>query len=216
MPEIKDAAKRERNAQKFFGCSEADAMALNAGRPLRQREVDSVASRYLSQRARANRRGIAWDITLPEWVAIWIASGKWDMRGRGKGKYCMAREGDIGPYKVGNVSIQLVEQNSRDGIKVAQKNLRAAGTDASHKQCGKGRGWTYIKRSKSNPYQVVVAKKYIGSFPTQKSAEEAYRVAAGRHVHLRRVELMAPTVFRSPVHVITNGNENQSFFRKVS
>ena len=123
---MKDPAKRERNAQKLFGVSEAEAIALNDGLPLRT--VDSKAMRYLSQRQSAiGKRGIAWKINFSEWLSIWLASGKWDKRGVGRGSYCMARHGDAGPYAVGNVSIQLCTINSRDGLnKRADRAIRHA------------------------------------------------------------------------------------------
>jgi len=63
----------------------------------------------------AKYRGIDFYLSFDEWNDIWQASGKWDVRGRGKGKYCMSRVNDTGAYAVGNVFIQLTTQNSGDG-----------------------------------------------------------------------------------------------------
>jgi len=68
---------------------------------------------YGSQQSNANTRGVGWNISFPDWWKIWQDSGKWELRGRGKG-YCMARLGDSGPYEVGNVEIITIGQNFSD------------------------------------------------------------------------------------------------------
>ena len=62
----------------------------------------------------AAKRGVPFLLTFEEWCDIWIQSGLYHLRGRGKGLYCMSRYGDQGPYAVGNVYINLFSQNSRD------------------------------------------------------------------------------------------------------
>lgn len=114
MPLIKDASIVERNTQRIYGCSLADALRQNGGAPLRK--FGAPASRYCYQRQSAARRGIEWRITFIEWMSVWLQSGRWADRGVGKGRYCMSRRGDVGPYAIGNVFIQPVEQNSREGI----------------------------------------------------------------------------------------------------
>jgi hypothetical protein len=81
---------------------------------------------YFSQQYSAARRGIEFLLSFEEWLDIWRSSGKLSKRGRGKGKYCMARLGDRGPYKVGNVEIILDEKNKSDWQKhpKAKANLR--------------------------------------------------------------------------------------------
>ncbi len=178
MPLIKDAVKRERNAQRIYGCSEARALELNDGRALRV--AGTPASRYAYQRQSAFKRSIAWEISFPEWVAVWNGSGVAHLRGVGVGKYCMARQNDVGPYSVGNVSIQLCTQNNRDGIK------KANFTQLSRKRVaisltGRGRGWSFTGRGK-RPYQVMVGRRYVGSYSTQDEAESAYAAAVQEHV----------------------------------
>lgn len=70
------------------------------------------------QRKSALLRGITWDVPFPQWYAIWQASGKLHLRGRGKGKYCMSRIKDVGGYVLGNVHIQLCTENSREAVKL--------------------------------------------------------------------------------------------------
>lgn len=73
--------------------------------------------RFLEQWARARQRGIGWELTFDEWMEIWDASGKIDLRGVKAGHYVMARKGDIGPYSKENVFICRHEQNISDGHK---------------------------------------------------------------------------------------------------
>lgn len=171
MPLIKNTLTRETSANRIFGCSECVAIELNGGAPLQQRK--SKADNYAKQRNAARRRGVDWEITFPEWIEVWSASGVFHLRGVGIGRYCMARNGDEGPYKVGNISIQLCTTNSRDGLEVARPAIPS--------QLGKGRGWTY-RKGFANPYQVVVKKKYIGVFSSSALAEAAYRNAVGSHL----------------------------------
>ena len=62
----------------------------------------------------AKRRGIPFLLTFDKWLDLWISSGHWEERGRGKDKYCMSRIGDLGAYVAGNVFIQTNSQNTRD------------------------------------------------------------------------------------------------------
>lgn len=68
---------------------------------------------YASQRSAAYHRGIEWNMTLAEWWAVWQASGKWELRGRGQG-YAMCRKNDRGAYEVGNVYIAGLGDNGRE------------------------------------------------------------------------------------------------------
>ncbi len=70
---------------------------------------------YTQQKSNAKQRGVEFLLTFEEWKAIWLESGRWDKRGRGRGKYCMCRIGDAGPYAAGNVFIALNEKNVSDG-----------------------------------------------------------------------------------------------------
>lgn len=176
MPATKNPAILERNAQLLLGCSHAEALRLNNGEPLRK--PATPASRYHYQRQAAFKRGIGWEITFPEWLAIWVESGKWAERGIGIGRYCMSRHGDMGPYKVGNVSIKTIVENSREGIERARPAMRAnpARSGFLPANLGKGRGWAFLP-NRRKPYQVYLGRKYIGCFAAQAEAEAAYRGA---------------------------------------
>lgn len=71
---------------------------------------------FYAQRQRAKQRGIGWGLTFEDWLKIWEDSGHLADRGRGRGKYCMARNGDQGSYVVGNVTIISYEKNSAERV----------------------------------------------------------------------------------------------------
>jgi hypothetical protein len=69
------------------------------------------------QKNMAATRGVVWDLTFDEWFKIWTDSNHLEDRGRGKDQYCMSRYGDVGPYSVSNVFIQLHGGNTTDSHK---------------------------------------------------------------------------------------------------
>ena len=71
-------------------------------------------SKYLGQKHNAKHRGIEWKFKFEDWCRVWDESGKWELRGTGKGKYVMGRFGDVGPYSPDNVEIIPFEQNIKD------------------------------------------------------------------------------------------------------
>ena len=79
-----------------------------------RRYLATPRGRFKQAKARAKQRGIVWKLTFEQWWAIWEKSGKWELRGRGRGKYCMGRYGDLGAYEDGNVAIVLQEVNTKD------------------------------------------------------------------------------------------------------
>jgi hypothetical protein len=72
--------------------------------------MDANLKKYKQQAANARHRNIEFKLSYDEWLEIW--GDKIDYRGKGKGKYCMARKGDQGAYEIGNVEIMLFEQNN--------------------------------------------------------------------------------------------------------
>lgn len=64
------------------------------------------------QKKMAKGRRIKFLLTFEQWLKIWTDSGHLHERGRGRGKYCMARFKDRGPYSVRNVRIILFTENS--------------------------------------------------------------------------------------------------------
>lgn len=110
-----ESVKRRRDAisQRNFGCDYETAKRLNEHQQLYLTGTRSAL--YFRQLRSAGQRGITWAMTFPEWCAVWDASGKWHLRGRGKHYYCMARNGDIGPYASGNVRIITNSENASEG-----------------------------------------------------------------------------------------------------
>lgn len=113
----------EAKTLKLFRCSYEVARELNDGvHPSRAKGTKAAA--YLHQLYSAEHRVIEFNLTFPEWLGIWDASGHWAERGRGKGRYCMARNGDVGAYAVGNVEIIKHEKNSADFYKHVNRKVR--------------------------------------------------------------------------------------------
>lgn len=79
--------------------------------------------KFRQHRNHARTRGIPWEITYMQWSLIWARSGHWYDRGKGLGKYCMARFGDKGPYASWNVKIILHSENVSEGQLGNQYNL---------------------------------------------------------------------------------------------
>jgi hypothetical protein len=81
--------------------------------------INLVKQRFREQRQTAFERNIVWKFTFEEWVEWWedhLGYNWMKKRGRGRGRYVMARKGDKGPYAPWNVECILHEQNSKDRI----------------------------------------------------------------------------------------------------
>lgn len=167
-------ATARRNCLHHYGCTIEEALANNDG--LEFSAPGSPMERYKQQRWMAEHREIGWHLTFPQWKDIWVKSGKWHLRGRKSGCYCMARNGDVGPYSADNVSIQPIEINIKDG------RTRMKNPVMPKKRVGSGLGWCFRKKSKKKPYEVSCRGKYVGAFATQAEAEVAYRQAVEAHL----------------------------------
>lgn len=77
---------------------------------------------YSRQKSVAKQRGIQWEITFDEWWNLW--SPYYRLRGRGTNGLCMAREGDSGAYKIGNVYLTTNLGNMKDGHATRSKKRR--------------------------------------------------------------------------------------------
>jgi hypothetical protein len=78
----------------------------------------TMRGRYVQHKHNADLRGVPFLLTFDQWCSIWNESGKWAQRGNLAGQYCMARNGDVGAYEVGNVRICLVEENHAEWHRV--------------------------------------------------------------------------------------------------
>ena len=79
-------------------------------------DLRKAKKQFYAQRGNARNRNIEWKLSIEEYCQVWLKSGLWDKRGKGKGKYVMSRKGDIGPYSLDNVFVQSWEQNTRDAF----------------------------------------------------------------------------------------------------
>ena len=98
--------KRDQRYIRLYGFS-FDQMA-----PFRR---DGSLRKFIIHRKHAKARGIGWQLSFAEWWDAWQQSGYWQRRGRGTG-YCMARNGDAGPYAIGNIYFCTGSQNTKDGF----------------------------------------------------------------------------------------------------
>ena len=108
----KKLAALNARAMADFGCEWQALLALNDGK--RPWTKGSRCWQFIQQRRNAVKRGIAWNLTLQQWVAIWEDSGKWALRGKGGDKFVMCRKQDFGPYAAWNVYITTNRQNVTD------------------------------------------------------------------------------------------------------
>ena len=142
----------------------ADTKELRGDAPI------DLVSVFQKQRSGAIIRGITWDFDYQSWLKVWTDSGFLNMRGRGRGRYAMARNKDVGPYAAWNVEIILHESNSRD----ARTNHPKSVFEFAKRHLGLARGWTFA----AGKYQVVVGGKYVGRFTTEGAAKTAYLAAS--------------------------------------
>lgn len=132
---------------------------------------------FRMQRRSAGYRGIEWKLTMWQWWNIWLESGKWEMRGRGRGRYCMARTNDFGPYEIGNVSIITTEQNASD----AHKKI---GRRQTRKRCDMT-GIYKMYPGYARPYVVKHGNHGVGMATTYREA------LAIKRAHLRSLKAAA-------------------------
>jgi hypothetical protein len=80
----------------------------------RRRFKRTPRGRYAVHKMNAKRRGVPFLMTFHQWWQLWLDSGKWQQRGNRRGKYCMCRFDDVGPYAIGNVYIGLYDHNTAE------------------------------------------------------------------------------------------------------
>lgn len=119
---------------------------------------------FQQQKRNADLRGIAWQLTLGQWWAVWQASGKFHLRGKGIGHYCMSRICDDGAYAIGNVHVQLCTENSREAVKKWAGKTKTI------------RGVFCLYPGRENAWRAQVGKVSLGFFPSAEAAGAA-RVA---------------------------------------
>src|SRR5882724_3182583 len=81
------------------------------------RHIKLVRKLYFHHKSRAKYRGIKFDISLKEWENWWkdqLGPDWISKRGNRRGKYVMARIGDQGSYRLGNIKCILTEENVKE------------------------------------------------------------------------------------------------------
>jgi hypothetical protein len=97
---------------------------------LSDREFQRARNAYSIQKSsalnRKDRNGnpIEWLFTFETWIDLWLKSGHWHQRGKGRGQYCMSRFGDVGPYAPWNVEIKTVGENNSERNKGFSEETR--------------------------------------------------------------------------------------------
>jgi hypothetical protein len=86
---------------------------------------DTALRQFQVHRAAAKERGIEFKMGFAEWEKWWQESGHYHERGRGQGRYVMARKGDLGAYELGNVECKLGSDNVREGNKTRKRKQSA-------------------------------------------------------------------------------------------
>ena len=92
-----------------------------------ENSVKSASSyvKFQKHKSGAKARGIEFDLTYDEWLAIW--GQKLEDRGRHAGQSGMLRTRDEGGYSVGNVRIGTPKENQQERVvcqKVAEAQTR--------------------------------------------------------------------------------------------
>ena len=73
--------------------------------------IPGLYVKFNNHKSRAIRQGIDFEFTFEGWFQVWRDSGHLEERGPGAEQYVMARLGDEGPYKLGNVKIVTRREN---------------------------------------------------------------------------------------------------------
>lgn len=138
---------------------------------LRELQACGATRAYRRHSENSRKRGIEFKLTLAQWWAIWQASGKYHLRGTGRGKYCMSRILDGGAYELGNVNIQLNEANGREAV---------AKWDGKTKPI---RGVFCLYPGRDKAWLAAYGKVRLGFYSTAEEAEaarQAYMQATGK------------------------------------
>lgn len=138
---------------------------------LRELQACGATRAYTRHCQSSRKRGIEFKLTLAQWWAIWQASGKFHLRGTGRGKYCMSRIRDDGAYELGNVHIQLNEANGREAVARWQGKTKPI------------RGVFCLYPGRDKAWLAAYGKVKLGFYSTAEeagAAREAYMQATGK------------------------------------
>jgi hypothetical protein len=89
---------------------------------------------YFAHKHGAKQRGIGFHLTFYEWLTIWECSRHLNERGGRSAdaadSYVMARFNDAGDYKLGNVKIITLSENSKEAARIPRRVQKEAGVNS--------------------------------------------------------------------------------------
>ena len=139
---------------------------------------------YMSQKAGAKQREIAWLFTFDTWLDVWESSGRIHERGPGRNQFCMARTNDAGPYSPDNVRITTNEDNWKEAAEVTSARAAFAPHD-------EGAGFSRPSLTQLSVLRFLVDHAKTKGFPptnAEISAFFGWRSANAALEHIRALE----------------------------
>lgn len=106
------AERREARSIKTYGCSHAEVEQINQGMALT--DIGSPAYMYFRDSMNAKKRGLRFDITLPQWMDLFDIGGGLSNRCREQDGLVLGRIDKSGHYTIDNVRVVTLAENSRD------------------------------------------------------------------------------------------------------
>ncbi len=106
-----------RRDKELEGCKVYRELNAQKVRAVQSAWQKSTKGKFTHQRRKAAERGIDWNLSFEDWWNWWMKTGLWEQRGSTKGRYCMCRFGDVGPYSLDNIYVGL----HGDNVSIAQK-----------------------------------------------------------------------------------------------
>jgi hypothetical protein len=133
--------------------------------------IDKFKTAYKWHKSNSAKRKVEFLFTFEEWKNWWIETGKWELRGVGKDKYCMCRIDDKGAYVLGNVYCATNSKNFSDANKGKPKSAETR-LKMSQSMTGKAHSWSL---GKNNVMHTLEAK---AKFSEATSGSKHYRARA--------------------------------------
>lgn len=108
---VQSEVMAEAECQSIYGVSLDNFKVIRA---ISKDIKDTPIPAYYMQRKNAHDCKITWEVSLNDWWSVWVKSGKYAERGRGVGRYHMARIDTSKGFSVGNVMIiEVTEASAR-------------------------------------------------------------------------------------------------------
>lgn len=180
--------------------------------PISWRRVKQL---FNNKRADARTRDIPFRMTFDEWLDVWLKSGHLVEAGCRDGQYVMARYGDKGPYKIGNVKIITANANS------SEKTISIKGRKAIAK-ANTGNSYT-LGRHHSEETKQKISKAQIESqrkHPRRHSVKTRAKIARGNtgkifsEARKRKISLAAQRRWQTETARQEHSNRMRKFYEE--